>query len=162
MILVIALLFLGSRLLFALYLAALMLSFPVIATQLWRFVAPGLYVKEKKAFLPFLLMTPIFFGAGACFAYFVAMPWALQLLLSYQGDVGGVTQEAGAARGPLLHELRHEPRQRRWRPRSSRCGYRRTSGEVESYAAHRFEMNVGHHDYVPIYCTWMYSPSRVS
>ena len=38
--------------------AALMLAFPVIATQLWRFVAPGLYVKEKKAFLPFLLMTP--------------------------------------------------------------------------------------------------------
>ena len=39
--------------------AALMLSFPVIATQLWRFVAPGLYAKEKKAFLPFLLMTPV-------------------------------------------------------------------------------------------------------
>ena len=51
--------------------AALMLSFPVIATQLWRFVAPGLYAKEKKAFLPFLLMTPLFFAAGACFAYFV-------------------------------------------------------------------------------------------
>ena len=48
--------------------AALMLSFPVLATQLWRFVAPGLYAKEKNAFLPFLLMTPIFFGAGAAFA----------------------------------------------------------------------------------------------
>ena len=74
--------------------AALMISFPVIATQLWRFVAPGLYAKEKKAFLPFLLMTPIFFGAGACFAYFVAMPWALHFLLSFQGNVGGVNQEA--------------------------------------------------------------------
>ena len=74
--------------------AALMLSFPVIATQLWRFVAPGLYAKEKKAFLPFLLMTPFFFAGGACFAYFFAMPWALHFLLSYQGNVGGVQQEA--------------------------------------------------------------------
>jgi len=74
--------------------AALMLSFPVLATQLWRFVAPGLYAKEKGAFLPFLLLTPVFFAAGASFAYFVAMPWALHFLLSYQGDVGGVSQEA--------------------------------------------------------------------
>jgi len=74
--------------------AALMLSFPVIATQLWRFVAPGMYVKEKKAFLPFLLLTPVFFAAGACFAYFAAMPWALHFLLSYQGNVGGIQQEA--------------------------------------------------------------------
>jgi sec-independent protein translocase protein TatC len=57
--------------------AALMVCFPVFATQAWRFIAPGLYVKEKKAFLPFLLMTPFFFGGGAAFAYFVAMPWAL-------------------------------------------------------------------------------------
>jgi sec-independent protein translocase protein TatC len=76
--------------------AALMLAFPVIATQLWRFVAPGLYAREKRAFLPFLLMTPIFFAGGACFAYFVAMPWALHFLLgrSFQGDIGGVQQEA--------------------------------------------------------------------
>ena len=74
--------------------AALMLSFPMIATQLWRFVAPGLYAKEKKAFLPFLMMTPFFFIGGACFAYFVAMPWALRFLLSFQGNVGGIQQEA--------------------------------------------------------------------
>lgn len=74
--------------------AALMLSFPVIATQLWRFVAPGMYAKEKKAFLPFLLMTPLFFAAGASFAYFVAMPWALHFLLSFQGNIGGVQQDA--------------------------------------------------------------------
>ena len=74
--------------------AALMLSFPVLAIQLWRFIAPGLYVREKKAFLPFLLLTPVFFIGGACFAYFVAMPWALHFLLSYQGDVGGIHQEA--------------------------------------------------------------------
>ena len=74
--------------------AALMLSFPVLAIQLWRFIAPGLYVREKRAFLPFLLLTPVFFIGGACFAYFVAMPWALHFLLSYQGDVGGIHQEA--------------------------------------------------------------------
>jgi sec-independent protein translocase protein TatC len=74
--------------------AALMISFPVLATQIWQFVAPGMYIKEKKAFLPFLLLTPVFFLAGASFAYFVAMPWALHFLLSYQGEVGGVTQEA--------------------------------------------------------------------
>jgi sec-independent protein translocase protein TatC len=74
--------------------AALMLCFPVFATQAWRFVAPGLYVKEKKALLPFLLMTPVFFAGGATFAYMVTMPWALHYLLSYQGDIGGVQQEA--------------------------------------------------------------------
>ena len=74
--------------------AALMITFPVIATQLWRFIAPGLYLKEKRAFLPFLLMTPFFFAAGASFAYFVAMPWALKFLLGYQGNIGGIQQEA--------------------------------------------------------------------
>jgi len=74
--------------------AALMICFPVFATQAWRFIAPGLYVKEKKAFLPFLVMTPFFFAAGALFAYFVAMPWALKFLLSFEGNVGGVEQEA--------------------------------------------------------------------
>jgi sec-independent protein translocase protein TatC len=83
--------------------AALMVSFPVIATQLWRFVAPGLYAKEKKAFLPFLLMTPIFFAAGASFAYFAAMPWALHFLLSYQGNIGGVQQEALPGVGNYLN-----------------------------------------------------------
>ena len=83
--------------------AALMLSFPVIAIQLWRFIAPGMYAKEKKAFLPFLLATPFFFGGGAAFAYFVAMPWALHFLLSYQGDVGGVSQEALPGVGNYLN-----------------------------------------------------------
>jgi len=83
--------------------AALMLSFPVIATQLWRFIAPGLYAREKKAFLPFLLLTPVFFAGGACFAYFVAMPWALHFLLSYQGDIGGVQQEALPGVGNYLN-----------------------------------------------------------
>lgn len=87
--------------------AALMLSFPVIATQLWRFIAPGLYAKEKKAFLPFLLATPLFFAAGASFAYFIAMPWALHFLLSFQGDVGGIQQEALPGVGNYLNFVTH-------------------------------------------------------
>jgi sec-independent protein translocase protein TatC len=83
--------------------AALMLSFPVLAIQLWRFVAPGLYAKEKNAFLPFLVLTPFFFAAGACFAYFVAMPWALHFLLSYQGNIGGIQQEALPGVGNYLN-----------------------------------------------------------
>jgi len=74
--------------------AALMLGFPFFAIQIWKFVAPGLYAKEKKALLPFLVMTPVFFSAGAAFAYFVAMPWALHFLLGFQGEVGGVQREA--------------------------------------------------------------------
>jgi sec-independent protein translocase protein TatC len=74
--------------------AALMIAFPVFATQIWKFVAPGLYKNEQKAFLPFLLLTPILFALGACLAYFVAMPVALRFLLGFAGDVGGVSQEA--------------------------------------------------------------------
>jgi sec-independent protein translocase protein TatC len=76
------------------FFAALMLSFPIIANQLWQFVAPGLYRQEKKAFLPFLMMTPFLFLAGASLAYFGAMPVALHFLLSYQGNIGGVQQMA--------------------------------------------------------------------
>jgi len=78
------------------FFAALMLAFPVIANQLWQFVAPGLYRKEKKALLPFLLATPVLFIAGACMAYFVAIPVALKFLLSFQGQLGdtGVNQQA--------------------------------------------------------------------
>ena len=84
------------------FFAALMIGFPMFATQLWRFVAPGLYAKEKRAFLPFLLMTPFFFAAGAAFAYFVAMPWALKFLLGFEGNIGGVEQEALPAIGNYL------------------------------------------------------------
>ena len=73
---------------------ALMIGFPFFAIQLWKFVAPGLYAKEKMALLPFLLLTPVFFIGGAAFAYYLAMPWALHFLLGYQGDVGGVERDA--------------------------------------------------------------------
>jgi sec-independent protein translocase protein TatC len=76
------------------FFAALMIAFPVIANQLWQFVAPGLYRKEKRALLPFLLATPVLFIAGASMAYFIAIPVALKFLLGFQGELAGVTQQA--------------------------------------------------------------------
>ena len=76
------------------FFAASFFSFPVFATQLWRFVAPGLYNKEKRAFLPFLLATPVLFITGASMAYFMAIPVALEYLLGFGGTVGGVEQQA--------------------------------------------------------------------
>jgi sec-independent protein translocase protein TatC len=76
------------------FFAGAMLSFPIIANQIWQFVAPGLYRKEKRAFLPFLFLTPVLFLMGAALAYYVTMPIALHFLLGYQGNIGGVTQMA--------------------------------------------------------------------
>jgi sec-independent protein translocase protein TatC len=69
-------------------------SFPVLANQLWAFVAPGLYVREKKAFLPFLIATPILFSMGASLAYFVVMPTAFKWFIGFEGDKGGLKLEA--------------------------------------------------------------------
>lgn len=85
------------------FFAAIMLAFPILAIQLWQFVAPGLYAKEKRAFLPFLIMTPVLFLTGASLAYFVAMPLALHFLLGYQGEIGGIQQEALPAVGNYLN-----------------------------------------------------------
>ena len=63
---------------------ALFFSFPVIAVQIWKFIAPGLYSKEKKAFLPFLIATPILFFAGGSMVYYVIAPIAWKFFLSYQ------------------------------------------------------------------------------
>lgn len=84
------------------FFAALMFAFPVIANQLWQFVAPGLYRDEKRALLPFLFATPILFLCGASLAYFVAIPVALHYLLSFQGNLGGIQQEALPAVGNYL------------------------------------------------------------
>ena len=59
---------------------AIFIAFPVIASQIYMFVAPGLYRSERKAFLPFLVATPILFLLGAALVYFVAMPLADDLL----------------------------------------------------------------------------------
>lgn len=74
--------------------AGFLLSFPVIANQLWAFVAPGLYAREKRAFLPFLIATPVLFGMGASLAYFVVMPTAFRWFVGFQGDKGGLQLEA--------------------------------------------------------------------
>ncbi|KKK90190.1 hypothetical protein LCGC14_2725550, partial [marine sediment metagenome] len=66
------------------------LSFPYIASQMWRFVAPGLYKNEKSAFLPFLLASPIMFFIGAAFAFYVVIPLAFDFFLGFQ-QVGGFT-----------------------------------------------------------------------
>lgn len=73
---------------------AFFLSFPVIANQLWAFVAPGLYGKEKRALLPFLIATPLLFTAGAALAYYFVMPTAFHFFLKFQGDSGGLAVEA--------------------------------------------------------------------
>ena len=62
----------------------LVVSFPVIASQVWGFVAPGLYKNEKTAFLPFLLATPVMFLAGASFVYFVFIPNAFRFFTSFE------------------------------------------------------------------------------
>jgi sec-independent protein translocase protein TatC len=82
--------------------AAFFVSFPVIANQLWAFVAPGLYAKEKKAFLPFLLATPILFIMGASLAYFVVMPTAFKYFLGFQHTTAGLQQQALPAMGDYL------------------------------------------------------------
>jgi sec-independent protein translocase protein TatC len=74
--------------------AAFFLAFPFIANQLWAFVAPGLYAKEKKAFLPFLLATPVLFVAGGALAYYVVMPTAFVFFLGFEGTQGGVQIDA--------------------------------------------------------------------
>lgn len=82
--------------------AAFFVSFPVIANQLWAFVAPGLYAREKRAFLPFLIATPILFLCGAALAYYVVMPTAFRWFLGFEGTVGGLDIEALPGTGNYL------------------------------------------------------------
>jgi sec-independent protein translocase protein TatC len=60
------------------------LAFPVISYQLWRFVAPGLYRQEKKAFLPFLIASPVLFVLGCAFAFYVLLPLVYDFFLGFQ------------------------------------------------------------------------------
>jgi sec-independent protein translocase protein TatC len=62
----------------------LALGFPIIGTQLWRFVAPGLYRNEKSAFLPFLIASPVLFIVGAMFAHLIVTPLAMRFFLGFQ------------------------------------------------------------------------------
>jgi sec-independent protein translocase protein TatC len=67
------------------------LAFPFIGFQLWKFVAPGLYKKEKGAFLPFLIASPVLFFIGASFAFYVVMPLAFDFFLGFQ-QIDGVSE----------------------------------------------------------------------
>src|SRR5215467_5152384 len=60
----------------------LIVGFPLIATQIWLFVAPGLYRREKRAFLPFLIATPFMFYAGCVVMYYVVMPYVINFMLT--------------------------------------------------------------------------------
>jgi sec-independent protein translocase protein TatC len=64
--------------------AGTFVSFPIIATQLWMFVAPGLYKHERNAFLPFLIATPILFFVGGALVYYAIFPLAWQFFLSFE------------------------------------------------------------------------------
>ena len=63
---------------------ALFFAFPLIAIQIWKFIAPGLYTNEKRAFLPFLIATPVLFFAGGSMVYYIISPVAWKFFLSYQ------------------------------------------------------------------------------
>ena len=73
-------------------LGGLVLSFPIIGFQMWRFVAPGLYKTEKNAFLPFIVASPFMFFLGAAFAYYVVTPLAFDFFLGFQ-QTGSVLDE---------------------------------------------------------------------
>ncbi|MCK5658328.1 MAG: twin-arginine translocase subunit TatC, partial [Alphaproteobacteria bacterium] len=60
------------------------LSFPIIAVQVWMFVAPGLYKNEKRAFLPFLVATPVLFVLGAAFVYYLVIPMAWRFFAGFE------------------------------------------------------------------------------
>jgi sec-independent protein translocase protein TatC len=74
------------------FFAALFLGFPLIAVQLYRFVAPGLYRHERRAFVPFLVATPVLFFIGGAMAYYVVFPLAWRFFLGFEmsGENGGL------------------------------------------------------------------------
>src|SRR5512143_2957364 len=81
---------------------AAFLSFPVVATQIYMFVAPGLYRNERKAFLPYLIPTPFFFTLGAAVVYFLVLPMLVRFSLGMQQT--GTTTDASIALMPKVGE----------------------------------------------------------
>ena len=73
------------------FFAALFLSFPFLAIQVWMFIAPGLYKNEKKAFAPFLIATPILFFMGGALVYYFVFPLAWEFFLSFESMGGAGT-----------------------------------------------------------------------
>lgn len=71
---------------------AIFIAFPVISSQIYMFVAPGLYANEKQAFLPYLIATPVLFLMGAALVYFIVMPFAMIFFLGMEQSGEGVAQ----------------------------------------------------------------------
>ena len=66
------------------FFAAMFIASPIILTQIWKFVAPGLYKNEKKALLPYLIATPVLFLLGGMLVYYLIMPHAIKFFLSFE------------------------------------------------------------------------------
>jgi len=66
------------------FFTAIFITSPIILTQLWKFIAPGLYKDEKKALLPYLLATPILFLLGGMLVYYLIMPLAIKFFLTFE------------------------------------------------------------------------------
>ena len=66
------------------FFTALCITFPIISMQLWKFIAPGLYKNERKAFLPFLIATPVLFLLGAAMVYYIVTPMAWNFFVSFE------------------------------------------------------------------------------
>jgi len=66
------------------FFAAIFISSPVFLTQIWKFIAPGLYKNEKQALLPYLIATPTLFILGGCLVYYLIMPLAIKFFLSFE------------------------------------------------------------------------------
>jgi sec-independent protein translocase protein TatC len=67
-------------------LSGLMLAAPIVMLQVWLFVAPGLYVREKKLAVPFVFLTTVFFMGGAFFSHYMVFPWAFRFLAGFSSD----------------------------------------------------------------------------
>lgn len=80
---------------------AAFLSFPVIAVQIYKFVAPGLYKNERRAFLPYLIATPVFFVLGAAVVYFIAMP----ILIKFSIGLAATASASGPATIELMPKV---------------------------------------------------------
>jgi sec-independent protein translocase protein TatC len=76
------------------FFGALFITFPLIAIQIYRFVAPGLYANERNAFRPYLIATPIFFVLGACLVFFFLLPVAIKFFYSLIEGTGSGSQTA--------------------------------------------------------------------
>ncbi|MEQ1697713.1 MAG: twin-arginine translocase subunit TatC [Hyphomicrobiaceae bacterium] len=81
--------FLFTKMKLALF-GAFCIAFPAIATQIYKFVAPGLYKHERNAFIPYLIATPVLFALGAAVVYFIVMPMAMKFFIGMEQTGGGV------------------------------------------------------------------------